>query len=101
MGMSSDQNENVSFKEEVEAKKKEAEKKAAAAKTPTYTTMGKIVLNGKSYQLLIGEDKKWYKAEFVKTERIDEMNRTPEFDVYSNEITPLTEKEFNSYFNKK
>lgn len=100
MGMSSDQNERISFAEQEEQRKREAAKKAAEKKIPCYTIVSTIELHGKPYQLLVGEDKKWYKAEYLRSERFDEMNRTPLIDIFSNEIVPLTKEEFDSYFTK-
>ena len=100
MGMSAE-NDNVSFAEQQEIKKREAAKKAAEQKIPSYSMMGAIQIKGKKYQLLIGEDKKWYKSEWLRDERFDDMNRTPLVDVYSSEITPLTKEEFESYFSQK
>ena len=101
MGMSAE-NDNISFKEQMEAKKREEARKATEVKVPSYTTMGLIKLKKKVYQLLIGEDDhKWYKAEYSESRRFDDMNRTPIVDFYNGAVTPLTDAEFNSYFKKK
>ena len=97
MGMSSDQNENVSFAEQVAAKKREAERLAKEQNIPSYVPMGLIKIKNKEWQLLVGEDKKWYKAKWIREERYDEMNRTPLVDVFG-EVIPLTKEEFESYF---
>ena len=98
MGMSSDQNENVSFKEQQEMKKLEEARKAAEAKKKHYTPLGTIKIKNKFYRLYVGEDKKWYKSEYLKSERLDEMNRTPLTDVFSKDIVPVTKEEFEKIF---
>ena len=100
MGMSAE-NDNVSFAEQQENLKREAARKAAEKKVPCYSVLGAIYIKDKCYQLLVGEDKKWYKAEWLRSERFDEKNRSPLVDVYSDEITPLTKEEFDSYFSAK
>ena len=101
MGMTSDQNENVSFAEQEEQRKRDEARKANEKKVPCYTNLGAINLNGRWVQLLVGEDKKWYKSEWLRSERFDEKNRSPLVDIFSTEILPLTEEEFNSYFYPK
>lgn len=99
MGMTSDQNETLTFAELREQCKREVEQmKEAKNEGPCYISIGVIKLNKKIYQLLVGEDNKWYKAERIGQKRLDEKNNTPLINVFSKEVTPLTEKEFNSYF---
>ena len=104
MGMTSDQNENLSFAEQRALKKEEekrAKEEAAKAALPKHILLGVIELKGKKYQLLVGEsDKKWYKAEYIKSKRIDKKNRTPLLNIFSEEIVPLTSEEFDEVFNK-
>ena len=101
MGMTSDQNENVSLAEQIAEEKRLAAKKANEKKIPCYTNLGAINLNGKIWQLLVGEDKKWYKSEWLRSERFDEKNHSPLVDIFSDEIVPLTKEEFDSYFYQK
>lgn len=103
MGMTSDQNETLSFAEQREMRKREAARKAEEErKRPTYISLGPIILpEGRKIELLVGEDKKWYKSEWLRYERIDQKNHSPLLDVFSKEIQPLTEEEFNSYFHSK
>lgn len=98
MGMTSDQNENISFKEQEEMRKRDEAKKAALAKIPCFTPLGTITIDGKEWQLFVGEDKKWYKAKWLGAERRDEMNRTAMVDKFSEEKVPVTKEEFDSYF---
>lgn len=98
MGMTSDQNENVSFAEQQEIKRREAARKAEEKHVPCFNPIAVINLNGKKYQLLVGEDKKWYKAEYIRSERADTKNRSPLIDIFSKEVSLFTEEEFNSYF---
>lgn len=81
------------------AKNKGNEKKE---KEPTYTIVGNVTFNKLPYLLLVGEDKKWYKAEYLGKKQISPSRNTPKFNKWNTDnITPVTEDEFYSYFARK
>lgn len=100
MGMTSDQNEKISFAEMKEMEMREA-KEREKKKDPGFTAIGMVEFEKVPYLLIVGPDKKWYKSKYIKSERSDELNNTPFVSKFENEITPVTEKEFYSYFKRK
>lgn len=101
MGMSSDSHENLSFAEQIEMEKRERERAKKVEVLPQYITIGRIEIFNEPYLLLVGEDKKWYKAKFLKDIQISPTRNTPKFPVYDTEnITPVTKDEFYSYFKR-
>ena len=100
MGMSFENN-NLTPAEQKELEMREKALAAASAKEPTYTSLGSIQINGKPVLLLVGADKKWYKAPFVRDYQFSPTRNSPvipEFD--TTKITPITEDEFYSYFQR-
>ena len=99
MGMTSDQNVPMTFSEMQEMKRREEAQKAK--KRVPYTLLGVITVNDRLVKLILGDDKKWYKSEYIRSERLDKKNRTPVLDIFSDEISPLTKEEWDSYFSLK
>jgi hypothetical protein len=101
MGMSFENN-NLTPAEQKEMERLEAERKKALENEPTFTAIGAVTFFDEPYLLLVGEDKKWYKAPYVKETQLCPQRNSPKISTFDMEnITLVTENEFYSYFQRK
>jgi len=101
MGMTSDQNENVSFAEQQEIAKREAELAKEQKAKPSYIMLCPMMKNGEQYEVLVGEDKRYYKMKLKRWYRIDEHNRSPLIPEYDGIITPFDDSDRIAFFGSK
>lgn len=101
MGMSFENN-NLTPAEQKEQERLEKERAAASAGEPSYTSLGCVEFNGELHLLLVGEDKKWYKCKYLRETQFCEARNSPKVSVWdTNNITPVSEDEFYSYFERR
>lgn len=101
MGMSFENN-NLTPAEQKEQERLEKERAAAATVEPIYTSLGRVKFNDEPHLLLVGKDKKWYKCKYLCETQFCESRNSPKVSVWDIEnITPVTEDEFYSYFARK
>ncbi len=98
MGMTFENN-NLTPAEQREQEKLEKARAKANENKSKYTSLGPIYLNGELVLLLVGEDKVWYKASYIKDVQIDPKNNSPKISTFDMEhITPIKKEELYSYF---
>ena len=83
-------------REERLAATQKAESKEENKNDTAYTVLGAITLSGEDHLLLVGQDKRWYKAKKIGEYRRDEKNRTPLVPIYG-EVEPFSEED-KQYF---
>lgn len=83
-------------REERLAATQKTESKEENKNDTAYTVLGAITLSGEDHLLLVGKDKRWYKAKKIGEYRRDEKNRSPLVPIYG-EVEPFSEED-KKYF---
>lgn len=95
------ENNNLTPAEQKEMELREKERAALIADEPVYTSLGSIEIEGNRVLLLVGKDHKWYKAPYLKDIQLIPQRNSPFIPIFDMEnISPITEKEFYTYFKR-